>query len=219
MSHSVEKTGKTVQEAINLALEELQVELEDVDVSVLDEGSKGIFGIGGKMARVCVALKDSRSDKAKGFLEDVFTKMGVDVNVDVTEDEESMMLKVNGKDSGIIIGRRGETLDALQYLTSLVANKNREEYKRVTIDIENYRQKREETLVRLAGRLAERVVRYRKNVTLEPMNPYERRIIHSSLQNNKLVETYSVGEEPNRKVVITLRQPSGGYRRQERQTQ
>jgi spoIIIJ-associated protein len=213
MSQIVEKTAKTVQEAIALALEELGVQREDADVEILDEGSKGIFGIGGKLARVQVSVKsDSRSDKAVGFLKDVLDKMNVEVEIDVTEDEESVMLKITGKDSGIIIGRRGETLDALQYLTSLVINKQTEDYKRVTIDIENYRQKREETLVKLADRLADRVVRYRKSVTLEPMNPYERRIIHSTLQNNRMVETHSVGEEPNRKVVITLKQGAGSRR-------
>ena len=212
MSHIVEKTGKTVQEAVNLALEELNAERDSVEIEVLDEGSKGLFGIGGKMARVRVILNLSQSDDARMFLSDVFDKMKVSVDIEAEEDEESVLLKVKGKDSGIIIGRRGETLDALQYLTSLVVNKNKDGYKRVTIDIENYRQKREETLVRLANRLAERVSRYRKNVTLEPMNPYERRIIHSSLQNNKYVETYSVGEEPNRKVVITPKQAPGTRR-------
>jgi spoIIIJ-associated protein len=125
--------------------------------------------------------------------------------MEVNEDDESISIKVFGGDIGIIIGRRGETLDALQYLTSLVVNKGSDSYKRVVIDIENYRQKREETLVKLAARLAEKVIKYKKPVTLEPMNPYERRIIHSSLQNNKYVETYSTGEEPNRKVVITLK--------------
>ena len=168
-----------------------------------------MFGIGSKVARVRVTLKDIQKNQGEKFLQDVFSKMKVSVDIETEEDEESMTLRIKGKDSGIIIGRRGETLDALQYLTSLVVNKSREDYKRVTVDIENYRQKREETLVRLASRLAERVVRYRKNVTLEPMNPYERRIIHSSLQNNKMVETYSVGDEPNRKVVITLRQQAG----------
>lgn len=207
MSQVVEKTGRTVQEAISLALDELQADRDNVDIEVIEEGSKGLFGIGSKVAKVRVILRSSRSDDAKRFLSDVFTKMDVSVDIETTEDDEAILLKITGRDSGIIIGRRGETLDALQYLTSLVTNKEKEGYKRVTIDIENYRQKREETLVRLAGRLAERVTRYRKNVTLEPMNPYERRIIHSSLQNNKFVETYSVGEEPNRKVVITLRQP------------
>ena len=209
MSQIVEKTGKTVQEAINLALEELGAQRDDVEIEILDEGSKGIFGIGSKFARVQVSLKASRSDDAVGFLENVLDKMNIAVSIEKIEDEESILLKITGKDSGIIIGRRGETLDALQYLTSLVVNKNSDVYKRVTIDIENYRQKREETLVKLADRLAERVVRYRKSVTLEPMNPYERRIIHSTLQNNRYVNTHSVGEEPNRKVVITLKQGMG----------
>jgi len=209
MSQVVEKTGKTVQEAINLALDELNVEMDNADIEVLDEGSKGLFGLGGKVARVRVTLRNIKNIQAEKFLQDVFSKMKVSVDIETEEDEESMTLRIKGKDSGILIGRRGETLDALQYLTSLVVNKNREEYKRVTVDIENYRQKREETLVRLANRLAERVARYRKSVTLEPMNPYERRIIHSSLQNNKMVETYSVGDEPNRKVVISLRQQTG----------
>ena len=217
MSQVVEKTGKTVQEAISLALEELNADLDSADVEVLEEGSKGLFGIGSKVARVRVSLRDIlQNNHGEKFLKDVFEKMKVSVDIETQEDEESMTLRIKGKDSGIIIGRRGETLDALQYLTSLVVNKNREDYKRVTVDIENYRQKREETLVRLANRLAERVIKYRKNVTLEPMNPYERRIIHSSLQNNKMVETYSVGDEPNRKVVITLKQQAGYRKQQER---
>ncbi len=213
MSQMVEKTAKTVQEAINLALEELGAQKDDVVIEVIEEGAKGIFGIGSKYARVQVTLKNTRLDNAVNFLENVLSKMNVDVEVEKSEDEESIMLKITGKDSGIIIGRRGETLDALQYLTSLVVNRQSEEYKRVTIDIENYRQKREDTLVKLAERLAERVVRYRKNVTLEPMNPYERRIIHSTLQNNKLVETHSVGDEPNRKVIITLKLGTGNGRK------
>jgi spoIIIJ-associated protein len=209
MGKVLEKTGKTVQEAINSALEELGADREDVDVEVIDEGTKGLFGIGSKSARVRVTLKDVPVEDGVGFLSSVFQKMNVDVNIEKTEDEDSIQLKITGKDSAIIIGRRGETLDALQYLTSLVVNKKNENYKRVTIDIENYRQKREETLVKLAERLADRVVKYRRNVSLEPMNPYERRIIHSTLQNNEYVETYSVGEDPNRKVVITLKQGNG----------
>lgn len=212
MSQMVEKTAKTVQEAINLALEELGAQKDDVDIEVIEEGAKGIFGIGSKYARVQVTLKNSRLDSAVNFLENVLSKMNVEVEIEKSEDEESIMLKITGKDSGIIIGRRGETLDALQYLTSLVVNRQSDDYKRVIIDIENYRQKREETLVKLAERLAERVARYRKSVTLEPMNPYERRIIHSTLQNNKQVETHSVGEEPNRKVIITLKLGTGNRR-------
>lgn len=206
MANFVEKTGKTVQEAIDLALEELQCDINSVDIEVLEEGSKGIFGlIGNKVARVRVTVKESSPDKAKEFLASVLEKMKVDAEITVEEIEDTILLKVKGDDIGIAIGRRGETLDALQYLTSLVVNKNRENYKRVIIDIENYRQKREETLVKLANKLADRVVKYKKNIVLEPMNPYERRVIHSSLQDHKYVETYSVGEEPNRKVIITLK--------------
>jgi len=206
MANFIEKTGKTVQEAIDLALEELQCNIDDVDIEVLEEGTKGIFGlIGNKVAKVRVTVKESNVDKAKEFLASVLEKMKVDAEITAEETEDSILLKVKGDDIGIVIGRRGETLDALQYLTSLVINKNREQYKRVIIDIENYRQKREETLIKLANRLADRVVKYKKNITLEPMNPYERRVIHSSLQDHKYVETYSIGEEPNRKVVITLK--------------
>ncbi|OPZ94845.1 MAG: R3H domain protein [Firmicutes bacterium ADurb.Bin419] len=206
MENIVEKTGKTVQEAIELALEELKCDRDSVDIEVIEEGTKGIFGlIGNKMARVKVTQKESNSEKAKEFLLSVFEKMNVEAEINAQEDEDSILLKIKGDDIGIIIGRRGETLDSLQYLTSLVVNKSKEEYKRVVIDIENYRQKREETLVKLANRLADRVVKYKKNITLEPMNPYERRVIHSSLQNHKYVETYSVGDEPNRKVIITLK--------------
>lgn len=206
MAQSVEKTAKSVQEAVDAALKELKAAREDVDIEILDEGNKGIFGlIGNKMARVRVTFRESGSDKARKFLISVFEKMKVNANIDVSEDEESLLLKISGKDIGIIIGRRGETLDSLQYLTSLVVNKDKEEYTRVVLDIENYRQKREETLIKLANRLADKVIRYKKNITLEPMNPYERRIIHSSLQNNRYIETYSIGDEPNRKVVITLK--------------
>lgn len=206
MSKVIETAGKTVDDAIEAALKQLGAEMDDVEVTVLEEGSKGLFGIGSRQARVQVRLKPDPAEEGVCFLESVFEKMNVDVDIEKYEDEESVLFKISGKDSGIIIGRRGETLDALQYLTSLVVNKSSKKYMRVTIDIENYRKKREETLARLARRLADKVVKYRRNISLEPMNPYERRIIHSTLQNNEYVETYSVGEDPNRKVVITLKQ-------------
>jgi len=131
--------------------------------------------------------------------------MHVDVQVEMEEDGNTIFINIEGKDSGIIIGRRGDTLEALQYLANLVINKQEKEYKRVIIDIENYRKKREDTLIKLSKKLAERVLKTRKSITLEPMSPYERRIIHSTLQNNKYVKTYSLGEEPNRKVVIALK--------------
>ncbi|HOJ79222.1 MAG TPA: RNA-binding cell elongation regulator Jag/EloR [Clostridiales bacterium] len=206
MSKVIETAGKTVDDAIEAALKQLGAEMDDVEVTVLEEGSKGLFGIGSRQARVQVRLKPDPAEEGICFLESVFEKMNVDVDIEKYEDEDSVLFKISGKDSGIIIGRRGETLDALQYLTSLVVNKSSKKYMRVTIDIENYREKREETLARLARRLADKVVKYRRNISLEPMNPYERRIIHSTLQNNEYVETYSVGEDPNRKVVITLKQ-------------
>ena len=206
MSKVIETAGKTVDDAIEAALEQLGAEMDDVEVTVLEEGSKGLFGIGSRQARVQVRLKPDPAEEGVCFLESVFEKMNVDVDIEKYEDEDSVLFKISGKNSGIIIGRRGETLDALQYLTSLVVNKRSKRYMRVTIDIENYRKKREETLARLARRLADKVVKYRRNISLEPMNPYERRIIHSTLQNNEYVETYSMGEDPNRKVVITLKQ-------------
>lgn len=206
MANSVEKTGKTIQEAIKAALEELRADESSVDVEVLEEGNKGIFGIiGNKVAKVRVTLKESAAEKARQFVKDVLEKMKLNADIFVEETEDSILLKIHGNDIGIIIGRRGETLDSLQYLASLVVNKEKGNYKRVVVDVENYRQKREETLIKLANRLADRVIKYKKNIVLEPMNPYERRIIHSSLQDNSYVETYSIGDEPNRKVVITLK--------------
>lgn len=216
MDHVIEKTGKTVEDAISNALAELNVSREEVDIEVIDEGNKGLFGIlGNKHAKVRVTLRESGANVAVNFLEDVFEKMNVTAEIEAEEEEQNdtIVLKIKGKDSGIIIGRRGETLDALQYLASLVVNKDKQGYRRVVLDIENYRQKREETLVKLANRLANRVVKYKKSVTLEPMNPYERRIIHSTLQNDKYVETYSVGDDPNRKVVIALKQYSGAKKK------
>lgn len=209
MAYSIEKTGKTVQEAISAALSELNLSEEYVDIEIIDEGTKGIFGlIGTKVARIKATVKEeenNRCDIASDFLYTILNNMEVEADISISEDDESIVVDINGDDIGIIIGRRGETMDALQYLTSLVVNKGYEDYKRVILNVENYRQKREETLVKLANRLAEKVVKYKKPVTLEPMNPYERRIIHSSLQGHKYVETYSTGEEPKRKVVITLK--------------
>lgn len=209
MAYSIEKTGKTVQEAIAAALSELNLSEEDVDIEVIEEGTKGIFGIiGSKVARIMATVREennNRCDIASDFLYTILNNMEVEADISVSEDDENIVVDINGDDIGIIIGRRGETMDALQYLTSLVVNKGYEDYKRVILNVENYRQKREETLVKLANRLAEKVIKYKKPVTLEPMNPYERRIIHSSLQGHRYVETYSTGEEPKRKVVIALK--------------
>ena len=149
---------------------------------------------------------DSPAGHAQSFLKELTHLMGVDVTVAVGNDAEgNVFVQMTGDTLGILIGRRGETLDALQYLTSLNINKGQEHYTRVTLDTENYRAKREDTLIRLANRMANRAVKTGRKVSLEPMNPYERRIIHSALQPNELVDTHSEGEEPKRHIVITLR--------------
>ncbi|MBQ8555649.1 MAG: Jag N-terminal domain-containing protein [Clostridia bacterium] len=151
-------------------------------------------------------VADSAPGKAQAFLKELTHLMGVDVEVAVgTDAENNVFVQMTGDTLGILIGRRGETLDALQYLTSLKVNRGQEGYTRVTLDTENYRAKREDTLIRLANRMANRAVKTGRKVSLEPMNPYERRIIHSALQANEAVDTHSEGDEPNRHVVITLR--------------
>lgn len=202
----IEKEGRTVEEAINLGLEELKVEKDRVSIEVLTENSKSLFGIfGAKDCKVRLTLKSEVEDKTIEFLKNIFDAMKLEVEIEASQNNNVLEVVLKGDKMGAIIGRRGETLDALQYLSSIVANKDQVEFIRVSIDSENYRQKREETLVRLAQKIAARVARDKKSVTLEPMSPYERRIIHSVLQNNKYVETSSIGEEPNRKIVISYK--------------
>lgn len=202
-SKRIEKTAKSTDEAIQLALEELGVGIDMVEVEILEEASKGLFGIlGGKEARVAVTLKASASSAAKSFLDDLFFAMGMNVNVDIEEGNNALDINLSGDDMGIIIGKRGDTLDAIQYLTSLAVNKVDGPYMKVSLDTENYREKRKEALESLAYRIAEKVTRTGRRHTFEPMNPYERRIIHATLQDHESVHTYSVGEEPNRKAVI-----------------
>ena len=289
-----EASARTVEEAIELGLQELGVSIGDVDVRVVEEGSKGLFGLfGSRMAKVCLTVKASEEDPlgnlleekkpakkpaekpaekkeaakkpaekkeaakkpvpkqekkekpaekpaaekaepaenpeprtlekpevtmiaaenldpespagiAKAFLGELTKLMGVDVTIDMGTDAEGNVYGfINGDTLGILIGRRGETLDALQYLTSLKVNRGRDSYTRVTLDTENYRAKREDALIRLANRMANRALRTGRKVSLEPMNPYERRIIHFALQQNEGVTTHSEGDEPNRHVVIT----------------
>ena len=204
---TIEITGRTVEEAISNALKELKLDREKVDIEILEEGSKGIFKLlGAKPARIKATVKRDYLYEAKTFLRDILDKMDLKCEIRVKEENELVKINLNGPNMGILIGHRGETLDAVQYLVSLVVNKDHdEEYKRVIIDTENYRLKREETLKRLASRLAYKVKSTGKYVKLEPMNPYERRIIHSALQNNEYITTYSEGEEPFRRVVIDLK--------------
>jgi spoIIIJ-associated protein len=197
----VEKTGKSVEEALRLALIELEASREQVDYEILEEGTKGFLGFGAKDYVVKVYKKNTTVDVARQFIESVLKEMNIQADLEICQEADSLNINMIGQDMAILIGKRGQTLDSLQYLISLVVNKDRSEYIRVVLDTENYRMKRKETLENLADRLAFKVKKSRKNVVLEPMNPYERRIIHSA-QNNPYVSTKSEGDEPYRKVVI-----------------
>lgn len=252
-----EKWGTDVEEAVKLALIDLKLTREEVEVTVLEEPSKGFFGIGSKLAKVRVEPKKKeeeipepqpepqkeeiekeqpepkktekrkrdnkkKRDKKKSiiprepeenmvevedhpalsFLKEMTEKMGLNLDITAKTGKSSIYLNIKGKDSGTVIGKRGQTLDAIQYLTSLVVNKDNEKYVRVVVDAENYRAKREKTLEQLANRLAEKVIKTKKSVRLEPMNPYERKVIHATLQSNQNVTTKSEGEEPYRRVII-----------------
>jgi len=279
MGRSVEKSGKTVNEAIAAALAELDLSIEHVHVDVLNEGKAGLFGIlSGKTAKVRVSELDEDErvpqpgytgvtaagaddhsgedelsadgaadtdaeqegggpdagaaysgaeydgeysgeqpydldyeiNRAIEYLEEIFKGINVSADLSAEPTDEGFIINIESDDSGILIGHRGETLDAFQYLVNLYMNKGRSKFIRVNVDIENYKKKRESALIRMAGQTADKVVRLRRNFTLDAMNSYERRIVHSALQNHPKVETYSVGEDPNRKVVVTLKN-RGGY--------
>jgi len=199
-----EFTGKTIEEAIEVGLKELDKTRDQVDVKIIEIPSKGFLGfIGTKMAKVKITIIDDPEEDVKKFLRDLFIGMDLEVEVKTKIEENVLNVNLEGPNMGVVIGRRGQTLDSVQYLASLVVNKNRDEYLKVFIDTENYRQKREETLIRLANKMAGKVRKVGKTLVLEPMNPYERRIIHATLQGNPFVQTYSEGEEPYRKVAIT----------------
>jgi spoIIIJ-associated protein len=208
-SNQIEKTAKNIDDAILAALEELGVGRDKVDVEVIDEGTKGLLGIfGGKDAKVRVSLKNNPINLATDFLKEIFDEMGLSVDFETNLDGNDLTINLVGDDMGIIIGKRGETLDALQYLTSLVVNHRGGSYIKVTLDTENYRIKRQEALRALAIRIAEKVSRTGRRHIFEPMNPYERRVLHATLQSHEVVTTYSIGEDPNRKVVVALKNDS-----------
>ena len=262
----VEFTGKTVDEALDLALDKMEVSSDQVEYEVLEKETSGLLGLFSKPAKIRVRLLSEEElteetkneeeaapvmetetvveaetkesglneevvvdipveklcDTAEDFLDKVCSNMGIEATFEVSCEREESLINVNivGQDMGLLIGKRGQTLDALQYLTSLVVNKESGTYFKVKIDTENYRARRKETLENLARNIASKVKKTRKPVALEPMNPYERRIIHSALQNDKMVETYSEGEEPNRKIIIAMKKNfrdsgnrNGGYRK------
>lgn len=240
----VEKTGKTVEDAVKAALAELGVSRDQAEVEVLEESKPSLLGLfGGRDAKVRVTVKEAEAPAApeaaeapvekteaapqedakapadreeerqaaaaaaKAFLEEIFRAMGMDLLIEkfISRKDEEIILKIHGDGIGVLIGKHGQTLDALQYLTNLAGNRGRKNWNRIILDAENYRERRRETLERLARNLADRVKRTRKKAMLEPMNPYERKIVHMSLQNDPAVTTYSEGEEPYRKVVIDLK--------------
>ncbi|KXL54156.1 R3H domain protein [Anaerotignum neopropionicum] len=202
----IRKSGRSIEEAVDAALAEMGASKEEVSITVIDEGSKGFFGVfGGKDAIVLVRKNFKPERAAENFLREVFLAMGLIVKIESQIKDKHLLVNLIGNEMGILIGKRGQTLDSLQYLVNLVVNKNSNSYISVMLDTENYRQRRKETLETLAFNLAKKVKHTKKNVVLEPMNPYERRIIHSALQNDRFVTTFSEGEEPYRNVVITLK--------------
>ncbi len=201
-----EFSAKTSDEALTNALIQMETTSDQIEYEIIEEEKNGILGLFSKPARIRVRKKESIEGSVRSFLDEVFGAMNltVEVVIDFDEAESVMNVELKGSEMGMLIGKRGQTLDALQYLTSLVANKKSENYVKIKMDTENYRQRRKETIENLARNVAKKVKKTGRPAFLEPMNPYERRIIHSALQGDKYVDTHSEGEEPMRKVVVTL---------------
>jgi spoIIIJ-associated protein len=199
----IEKTARTVEDAVEQAVTELDVSREEVDVEIIDQPTKGLFGLLSKPAKVKVKVKNTPSRRAKAILADVLKSLDLNASINVTERDNSVTVNLEGENLGILIGRRGETLDALQYLINLSLNKNQEIRKKFILDIEGYRVRREDTLKKLAHKLADKANQRGRNVVLEPMNSMERRIIHTALQGRNDIATFSEGEEPYRKIIIS----------------
>ena len=203
----IEISAKNVDDAITQATVQLGITSDQLEYEVLDKGSTGFLGIGSKNAVIKARKKFSIDENVVEFLSSIFDamKMEVEILVAVNEEEHIIEVELKGDDMGILIGKRGQTLDSLQYLTNLAINKHSDEYYKVKIDTEDYRKRRKETLENLAKNIAFKVKRTKRPVSLEPMNPFERRIIHSALQNDRYVTTHSEGDEPYRHVVVTLK--------------
>lgn len=203
----IEISAKTVDDAITEALVKLGTTSDRIEYEVIEKGSAGFIGIGRKDAVIKVRKKYTVEDDTKEFLSKVFHAMDlkVEIMIDKPEDSNVVSVELKGDDMGVLIGKRGQTLDSLQYLTNLAVNKHADSYVKVKIDTEDYRKRRRETLENLAKNIAYKVKRTKRPVSLEPMNPFERRVIHSTLQNDKFVTTHSEGEEPYRHVVVTLK--------------
>jgi spoIIIJ-associated protein len=202
---SLEVCAKTVEEAVEIALQKLKARKDGVEVEVLEEGHRGILGFMSKDARIKVTLKETALDRTRAFVEGLIEYFDIEPKISFFEDQDAIRVEFSGKDVGTLIGKHGTTLDALQYLTSLAVNRGEGEYKRILMDAENYRRRREEALEKLAGKMAKRAMETGRNVVLEPMIANERRIIHTALQNHSKVVTKSIGEGHHRRVVISLK--------------
>lgn len=206
MTKKIVVTGKTIDEAVKNGLQQLGTTENRVNVNVLEQPAKGLFGLFGvKDAKVELTQLPDAIEEAVLFLEDVLRSMELEVRIEQKQDKEGTELHLHGTELGMLIGRRGQTLDALQYLVNIVANRYSDRHLRIVLDAEQFRQRRKKTLQELADRLADRVIRTKKEVVLEPMSPQERKVIHSQLQQHPKVRTFSRGDEPNRRVVIVLR--------------
>lgn len=203
----IEITAKTVDDAITEGLIKLGTTSDKIETEIIEKGSSGFLGIGSKPAIVRIRKKFTIQDYVRNFLNDVFHAMGMDVEIviNLSEDQKNVDVELKGNDMGVLIGKRGQTLDSLQYLTNLALGKQVNEFVKVKIDTEDYRKRRKETLENLAKNIAYKVKRTKRPISLEPMNPFERRVIHSALQSDRYVNTHSEGEEPYRHVVVTLK--------------
>ena len=204
MTKTIEVSGRTEDEAIESALEQLGLSRDDVSVEIIERAKTGFLGLKSTPAIVKVLYEatEDRKNQVEIFLRGLFERMGIESVIEVTEGDSAINVTLSGKDPGALIGRRGETLDAIQHLTNYAINRGNSSRVRVNVDAENYRQRRNETLESLAARTAGKVVKNRRNMTLDPMNAYERHVIHTTLQEYENISTYSVGSEPNRRVVV-----------------
>ena len=215
MLKSIEAIGKTEDEAIASALSQLGMSREEVSVEVLERAKSGFLGIGAVPAKVKVSYEvvETGAEKAEAFLKGLLERLGSDA-VPVVEDKgaDGLVINLTGEKLGMLIGRRGETLDAIQHLTGFVVNRGQSGRTHISVDAEDYRAKREESLKSLAYKVAAKVIKYRKNMTLEPMNSYERHVIHTALQDYEEISTFSTGSEPNRRVVVAFGKARRGER-------
>ena len=213
MIKSIEVSGRTEDEAVASALNQLGVTRDEVSVEIIERARSGFLGLGASPAlvRVSYEVSSGHREKVESFLAGLLEHMGVDAEMDITEHEDGgLSVNLSGKGMGAVIGRRGETLDAIQHLVNYSVNRGSEKRLHISVDAENYRSKREESLVRLAEKMAAKAVKYRRSMALEPMNSYERHVIHTALQNFEGVSTASTGSEPNRRVVVNYEKPNTG---------